>query len=275
MHSIWKGSLSFGLVNIPIKMYSASVEHELKFVMLHKTDLSPISYARICKAEQKEVPWKDIVKGFEYEKGEFIVLTQEDFEKANLKKTQSIEIINFASVEEIDSIYFEKPYYLEPEKGAVKAYSLLREALRKSKKVGVARFVLHNREHIALIKPFGNLLVLNQLRYADEIKEPEEVNVPAAEKSQAEELNVAIQLIDHLTKKFKPEEYKDTYTEEIKEVIAQKAKGKKVQAKGVPAKTSTKVYDIVSLLKESLKEAPKEKKSASPKNKKGSRKQSA
>src|SRR5215211_1486354 len=143
MRALWTGSLSFGLINIPMKLYSATQEHGLNFDMLHKKDLSPIRYARICKADGKEIPYKDIVKGYEYQKGDYVVLVEEDFKRANIKKTKSIEMIEFTKESEINPLYYEKPYYLEPDKGADKAYVLLREALLKSKKVGIAKFVLH------------------------------------------------------------------------------------------------------------------------------------
>lgn len=256
-HSIWKGALSFGLINIPVRVYSASRTRELKFKLLHKKDLSEIRYARICKADGKEVPWEDIVKGYEFQHGDYVVLTEEDFEKANLKKTKSIEILNFADEEEIDTIYFETPYYLEPEKGAEKAYVLLREALKDSKKVAIGRFVVRHHEHLAVIKPHGDILVLNQLRYESEIIDPKKLNIPKKEALPKKEFEIALELIDKLTKRFKPREYADTYTEEIKQVIKRKAKGKKVTIKKGEMPKSTKVHDIMSLLKQSLEQHKK------------------
>jgi DNA end-binding protein Ku len=258
MRSLWKGSIVFGLVNIPVKMYTASHEREFKFVMLHKKDMSQIRYARICKTEEKEVPWADIVKGYEYEPGEYVVLDDEDFKKANLTKSKSIEIIDFVKESEIDTFYYSKPYFLEPEKNADRAYALLREALNKSKKVGIAKFVIHNREHIAALKTFENAIVLNELRYSDEIAIPEDLKIPEKVKVAPKELDIALKLIDHLTSKFKPEAYKDTYTDELRAIIKQKAKGKKVHPKGQEPKPS-KVQDIMSLLKASLENEPKKK----------------
>ena len=251
MHALWKGSISFGLVNIPVNMYTASREHELKFVMLHKKDLSEIRYAKICKNEDVEVFWKDIVKGFEYQKGKYVVLTEEDFAKADVKRTKTIEIVSFAKEDEIDTIYYSKPYYLEPDKNAASAYSLLCEALKKSKKVGIARYVIHNREHIAVIKPYKNMLMLDQLRFADEIKLPKELEIPK-EKVSTKELDIAIKLIGQLTSPFDPKQYKDAYAEEIKRLIAQKAKGKKITTKPSQEPKPSKVHDIMSLLKASL-----------------------
>lgn len=249
--SIWKGSLSFGLVNIPIHMYTASQAKELSFVLLHKKDLSEIRYARICKNEEKEVPWNDIVKGYELEKGNFVVMKDEDFEKANLKKTKTIEIINFIDEDDIDTIYYVKPYYLEPDKNAEGAYSLLREALRKSKKVGLAKFVLRNREHLAVVKVHDNAIILNELRYENELIEAKDLSLPPVTKPNAKQLEVAIQLINQLTAPFEPQIYKDTFVEEMKKIIKQKAKGKPIHPKTDEPK-STKIHDIMSLLQASL-----------------------
>lgn len=256
MHAIWKGCISFGLVNIPVKMHSATREQELKFVLLHKKDQSQIRYAHVCKAEEKEVPWEEIVKGYEYHPGEFVVLDKEDFEKVNLEKTKSIEIVTFIPEKEVDSIYFVKPYFLVPEKGAAKAYHLLCEALRKTKKVGLARYVYHNREHVAIIKEYDKAIILNQLRYQDEILKLPKEEIPKIVKTTSSELEAATQLINQLTSRFKPEEYKSTYIEEIKEIIQQKAKGKKAHPKGHEPKP-TKVHDIMSLLKASLQQTKK------------------
>lgn len=259
MRSLWKGSISFGLVNIPVKMYSASRERELKFVMLHKKDLSEVRFARVCKNEEKEIPWEEIVKGFEYKNGEYVVLNQEDFEKADVHKTKTIDIIDFTEESEIDIIYYAKPYYLEPDKNSLKAYRLLCEALKKSKKVGIAKYVFHNHEHIAVIKPYNEMLLLMQLRYNDEITSAEEIKIDTKEKVASKEVEMAVKLIDQLTQPFNPAAYKDEYTQEIKEIIAKKAKGKKIQPKGAEPK-STKVHDIMSLLKASLETPPTKKK---------------
>lgn len=259
--AMWKGAITFGLVNIPVRMYTATEEHELSFTLLHKKDLSQIRYARICQTEGKEVPWSEIVKGYEYESGHFVVMTDEDFEKANPKKNKSLEIVNFVEESDIDSVYYVKPYFLEPDKNAENAYSLLREALKKSKKVGIARYVLRNKEHLAVVKLHGDVIILNEMRYADELRLPEDLKIPAASKASVKEVGVAVQLINQLTVPFKPEKYKDSYTEEIKQVVRKKSKGKLVHVKAEPVKSS-KVSDIMSLLKASLEEKPRKKKSA-------------
>lgn len=259
MRSIWKGALSFGLVNIPVAMYTASREKEISFVLLHKKDLSEIRYARICKTEEKEIPWEEIVKGYEYEKGNFVILDENDFEKANLKKTKTIEIISFVESTEIDSVYYVKPYFLEPVKNAENAYGLLREALVKSNKVGIARYVLRNKEHIGIVKVHDNMIVLNELRYQNELLNSDDLKIPEAVKPKAKELDIAIQLINHLTEKFKPSEFKDTYSEELKKIISQKSKGRPIHPKGEEPKMS-KVQDIMSLLQASLEEKKSTKK---------------
>ena len=253
MRSLWKGALSFGLVHIPVRMYTASIERELTFKLLHKKDFSEIRYARICKEDGKEIPWEDIVKGYETQNGDYIVLTQEDFERANLEKTRTIEILDFTYENEIDTIYYDTPYYLEPDKGAKSAYSLLYQALKQAKKIAVGRFVFHNHEHIGVIRIHKNILVLHQLRYHSQIKNFEELNISHSPVSQTE-LKLALKLIDELTESFKPEKYSDTYEDEVKEIIKKKAKGQKVTIKKKSSKESPKVHDILSLLKKSLKE---------------------
>ena len=184
MRAIWSGAISFGLVNIPVKLYTGvEAEEGLDLRMLSKQDMSPIRYARISTATNKEVEWKDIVKGYEVEKGKYVVITDEDFKKASPEKTNTVDIIQFADEEEIDPIYYEKPYYLVPDKGAAKPYALLLKALEKVKKVGIATCVIRNREHIFTLKPLeGGLLLMEQLRYVDEIKERPEVKDTASAK---------------------------------------------------------------------------------------------
>ncbi len=265
MRSIWKGALSFGLIHIPVRLYSASRSRELQFKLLHKQDLSEIRYARICKADGKEIPWTDIVKGYEYREGDYVVLTEEDFARANLKKTKTIEILEFAKEDEIEPIYYEKPYYLEPEQGAAKAYHLLREALKQSKKVAVGNFILKQHEHVGVIKPYKDILVLNQLRYNAELTHPKDLHIPKETSLPKNEVAIALELIDQLTKPFKPEDFKDTYTKEVKKIIEQKAKGKKVKIKKGAEEKPPKIHDIMSLLRTSLeqhKKKPKRRRAA-------------
>jgi len=252
MSAIWSGAISFGLVNIPVKLYSGtSAERALDLDMLSKKDMAPIRYARISTASNKEVEWKDIVKGYEIEKGKYVVITDEDFKKASPEKTNTIEILQFVDEKEIDSIYFEKPYYLVPDKGAAKPYMLLMKALEKAGKVAVATCVIRNREHIFSIKALGGeVLLLEQLRYADQINEIPDIKASSTKVTQ-QEINLALKLIDQLTEKFKPESFKDTYTDTMKKLIEAKAKGKKITAPAVEKKTAA-VKDLMSVLKQSL-----------------------
>jgi len=252
MRAIWSGAISFGLVNIPVKLYSGtSAERALDLNMLSKKDMAPIRYARISTATNKEVEWKDIVKGYEVEKGKYVVITDEDFKKASPEKTNTVEILQFVDEKEIDSIYFEKPYYLVPDKGAAKAYTLLMKALEKAGKVAIATCVIRNREHIFSIKSLHEqVLLLEQLRYADQINEIPDTKTSTTKVTQ-QEISLALKLIDQLTEKFKPEAFKDTYTETMMKLIDAKAKGKKITAPAAEKKTAA-VKDLMSVLKESL-----------------------
>lgn len=253
MRSMWKGSLCFGLVNIPIEMYRASRERDFKFVLLHDADHSLIRYARICKEEEKEVPWNHVVKGYESEKGQFIVMSDEDFERANQARSESIDIQQFTNADEIDSIFFEKPYYLEPQRGATKAYALFVAALKKSNKVGIATYVIHNRAHLGLVRVYHDLLVLNQLRYNDEIVQTKELKIPKS-KTIAKEVDMALKLVESMSGVFKPEQYKDTYVLEMKKTIQRKSKGEKVVLAPKKRVREAHVFDIMSALKASLDE---------------------
>lgn len=255
MRPIWSGVLSFGLINIPIKVYSGTAGTNIEFNLLHKKDYSPIRYAKVCRKEGKELTQDDIVKGYEYQDGDFVVLTNEDLKSVNLDRSQAIDVLDFVKEEEIDPIYFEKPYYLEPDKGAAKAYAILREALKKSKKVGVAKFVIHSREHLGIIKPHEKIIVLEQIRYEDQLAAWEKLTIPKTESPRAKELNMATSFIDHLTEHFDPEDYEDTFHEKLMKLIKQKLKGHKIQVAKVDEATPTKSADLMLMLKESLERA--------------------
>jgi DNA end-binding protein Ku len=261
MRSIWSGAISFGLIHIPVKLYSAVTESNLDFDMLRKQDLCPIRYARVCRDTGEEVPWQDIVKGYEYKKGDYVILEDEDFKRANVAKTQTIDVIDFVNASEIDFVYLEKPYYLEPVKEARKAYALLREALKKTGRAGLALFVLRNRQRLALLKPEGDLLILNQMRFASEIRKPEGLNLPPEAEASKKELDMAIKLIDELSEPFRPEQFHDTYREELERVIEEKAHGKTPEPRG-EAPVPTAVPDLMAKLRESLEAAKKKKKIA-------------
>ncbi|RYY67103.1 MAG: Ku protein [Chitinophagaceae bacterium] len=246
--SIWSGTISFGLVNIPVKLQSAVQSEELPLHMLAKKDMAPIKYARIDTKTGKEVDWKDIVKGYEYAKGKFVVVEDEDFEKASPQKSKSIDIVQFVKAEEIDPIYFEKPYYLLPAKGGEKTYRLLVKALEEAGTVGIAEFMLRNREHVCAIKPYKGLLLLDQMRYEEEIKEvPQLESGRVAEK----ELQLALKLIEQLTETFNPAAFKDDYIASLKKVIKAKAAGKLIRI-AEPEERSATVKDLMEVLKQSL-----------------------
>lgn len=251
MKSVWSGAISFGLVNIPVKLYSATGDDYIDLDMLAKQDLSPIRYARIAVSDGREVAFKDIVKGYEIEKGKYVVLNEEDFKNVNSRKNNLIEIVNFVNEDEIDSVYFEKPYFLEPDKNAAKPYALLREALRKSKKTGIATFVLKHREHIGAIKISGDVIILNQLRYTSNIRSADQLNLPEKSSVSPKEIEMGIKLIEQLTEKFNPANYKDTYVDELKKVLDLKAKGKSVAVKNKISET-THIKDLMSVIKASL-----------------------
>jgi DNA end-binding protein Ku len=239
-----------------VRLYSGSNPHEgIDLDMLHKDDHAPIRYARICRKDGEEIPWNDIVKGYEYREGDYVVLSKKELESIDAKKTQTIDIQQFVDQEDIDIRYFEKPYYLEPIKGGEKAYALLRSALEKSKKLAVAKFVLHGREHVAAVKPVGRALVLNQMRFPTDLREPDALSFPTDRDVTEKELEMALKLIKQETKAFIPEDLHDTYTEELEEMIKDKTKGKKpAKAHSKPVeKTSAK--DLMSALKASIKES--------------------
>lgn len=254
MRAIWNGSISFGLINIPVRMYSASNPREgIDLDMLHKSDHAPIRYSRVCRKDGEEVPWDDIVKGYEYRDGDYIVITQKEMDELDAKKTETIDIKQFVTEGDIDIRYFEKPYYLEPVKGGEKAYALLRAALEKSDKLALATYVFHQREHAAVIKPVGKALVLNQMRFPSDLRTGADLNLPTDREVNAKELDMAIKLIKQETKPFIAEDLHDTYTEELEELIKAKAKGKKPPKHDkAPSKTNAK--DLMSALKASLKE---------------------
>jgi DNA end-binding protein Ku len=252
MRSIWTGSISFGLVNIPIKLYSAAESRDgIQLHMLHEKDKAPIRYAKICSEEEKEVPYGEIVKAYEYAAGEFIVMSDEDFEAADARKTSTIDIVEFTNENQIDVRYLERPYYLEPQKGADKAYTLLREALRRSDKLAVARFVLRQREHLALIKTVGSVLVLNQMRFPADLRQPGGLKLPTAD-AQEHEVDMALKLIDQMTEPFIPEDFHDTYTEELQSRIEAKVAGQPAPEK--PAEAAP-VKDLMAALRASLEAA--------------------
>jgi DNA end-binding protein Ku len=252
--AIWKGAISFGLVNIPVGLYSAvRPANEIKLRMLRQSDQSPIKYKRVAEVDDKEVAWEDIVKGYEYDKGEFVILTKEDFDKVNVASNQTVDIREFVDLSDIDPMFFDQPYFLAPEKGGDKAYALLREALAKSGKVGIAKVVIKTREHLAAVKPLGEALVLELMHFPDELADPNELNLPGSAPGK-KELAMAEQLISSMSDKWRPEKWKDEYREAMMKLIEEKvsAPGKEPRAPKTAGRKATNVVDLVSVLQDSL-----------------------
>jgi DNA end-binding protein Ku len=266
--AIWKGSISFGLVNIPIALYPATRRDELKFRLLRKSDLSPVNYKRVAEKDGKEVPWDQIVKGYEYQKGKYVVLKEEDFQRVDLEATQTVDIQDFVDQEEIDPMFFYKPYYLEPQKGGDKAYALLRDALKDRGKVGIAKVVIKTRQYLAGVKPEDGALVLELMHFADELADPAKLHVPKKTEVGKREMNMAQSLIDSMSSKWNPEKYKDDYREALMEVIEGKveAGGKEIEEKPRKAPKPTKVIDLVSVLQKSLEQTTGAKKKSTAKS---------
>ena len=250
MRSLWTGSISFGLINIPVKIFSAVQESSLNLDMLDSKDHSNIKFKRVNENTGKEVAYENIVKGYKLDKG-YVILEEEDFEAADAVKTKTIEIINFVEEKEIDSLYYEQPYYLEPDKSAMKAYALLRDALQSSGKVGVTTFVLRNKEGLAILKPYKNVIVLNRIRFAQEIRETSDLKLPPISKTKTKEVQMANKLVAQLTEKFNITKYKDTYTAKLLKRIKEKSKGKKITAPKMKV-VKRQSDDLMDMLKASL-----------------------
>ena len=250
--AMWKGSLAFGLVNIPIELYSATRDHRPKFRLLHAKDEAPVRYERVCQTEGKPVAWEDLVKGYEYEKGQFVVLTKEDFKTAAVEKTKTIDILDFVDPATVDERYFETPYYLQPGKGADRAYALLREAIRDSGKLGVAKIILRDAQHLAAVEAIGDALVLTMMRFADELADLGDFRFPKAEAIRPAELKMARQLIDSLSAEWNPEKYTDEYRDNLLKVIQAKLKGKAPRLRERETAQSADVVDLMARLRASL-----------------------
>jgi DNA end-binding protein Ku len=254
--AIWSGSISFGLLNVPVKLYSAVSKKNVSFRELRASDGSRIRHKRVAEADGEEVPYEEIVKGYEVAPDQFITVTREELEELDPKKTRAIEIEDFVDLDEIDPIYFDHPYYLGPDKGAEKAYRLLVEAMEDSRKVAVARFVLRNRESLAALRPMNGVLTMATMRFADEVVSPEEIveaiDGEADGKPQKRELDMAKTLIDSLSSDFEADKYRDEYREELLALLERKAKGEEVVAATTEAPKPTKAPDLMAALEESL-----------------------
>jgi DNA end-binding protein Ku len=253
MPAIWKGSLAFGLVNIPVELRTAIRSDHISFRLLHEEDLSPVKYERVCQADGETVPWNEIVKGYEYEKGKFVVLTDKDFKAAALEASKTIDILDFVQQDEIDPRYFETPYYLVPSKGAEKSYALLREAIRSTGAVGVGKIIIRQTQHLAGIKVLGDALVLEIMRFSNELVDPSEYSFPRRSDVRPQELKMAEQLVENLAEPFDPSRYTDDYRANLMKVIKAKMRGKKIkleESEGAPVDSN--VLDLMSRLRASL-----------------------
>jgi len=259
--ALWKGAISFGLVYIPVEMYTAVQEHDLDLTMLDRRDFSPVGYKRYNKKSGKEVTWDDIVKGYEYEDNEYVVLSDEDLKRANVEATQTIDIVAFVEAADVPLTYYETPYYLAPSRGGAKVYALLRETLRKAGKIGIATVVMRTKQHLCALVCVEDKIVLNTLRYASEIRSAEELKLPPATLKAAgisdKELQMALSLVDGMSEDWKPEQYHDTYKEDVMAMIKKKIKAGQTKTITAPEKDSgtpkaSNVVDLVALLQNSL-----------------------
>jgi DNA end-binding protein Ku len=260
--SLWKGAISFGLVNVPVELHSAKKRAaELDMTMLDKRDLAPVGYQRVNKATGKEVAWRDVVKGYEYKDDKYVVLSDEDFRRANPEASRTVDILAFVELADIEPQYFETPYYLKPEKRGEKAYALLRETLQKAGKAGVASVVIRTKQYLAALVAQDDLLVLNTLRYAEELKAPSELEVPKA-KVTPKELDMALRLVDDMADKWQPAKYKDTYRDDLLKRIKEKVKAGQTEELTEPEKDAARpakgadVIDLMALLKKSVEKKP-------------------
>ena len=259
MASIWKGSLTFGLVSIPVELRPAVRSDHISFRLLHAEDLSPVKYERVCQADGETVPWSEIVKGYEYTKGKYVVLTDEDFKAAALESSKTIDILDFVKEDEIDPRFFDTPYYLVPAKGGEKAYALLREAIRRSGAVGIGKITIRQSQHLAGIKAVGDALVLELMRFANELVDAEEFTFPTADGVRPQELQMAEQLVANLAEPFEPAKYTDDYRANLMRIIKAKMKGKKaVLEEQEPSTGDARVIDLMERLQASLKQGTRD-----------------
>jgi DNA end-binding protein Ku len=256
-HAIWSGAINFGLVTIPVKLFTAVKTDDLSFNMLHAKDEGRIKYERICSVDGKPVPWDEIVKGYEYEKGEYVVLTDDDFAKVNPEATQSVDILEFVELDKISPMFFDKPYYLEPTKQGRHAYALLREALATSNRVAIARVVIRTKEYIAAVKPIDGALVLELMHWASEIVTSDSLEIPGSEQLPQKEMEMARMLIDTMSvDEFEPEKFTNRYHDELLTMIEARAAGKELPTpKKAPARP--KVVNLMDVLAQSLEESKK------------------
>ena len=253
--SLWKGSISFGLVNIPVELHTAVRDHRPRFRMLHAADKSPVKYERVCIRDGHAVAWEELVKGYEYAKGHFVVLTKDDFKAAAVEKTRTIDIIDFVNADAIDDRFFETPYYLVPSNGGERAYALLREAIRESDRIGIAKFILRDAQHLAAVEAIDDAIVLSVMRFADELADPKPLGFPASDGIRKAELDMAKALVNSLAADWDPEKYTDEDVDNLMRIIKGKVKGKKVTFEQPEAAPKGEVVDLMERLRRSLDQA--------------------
>src|SRR5712671_6900919 len=253
--ALWKGSISFGLVNIPIEMHTAVRDHRPKFRMLHAKDKSPVKFERVCVRDGHAVAWDDLIKGYEYAKGQFVAVTKEDFQAAAVEKTRTVDIIDFVKTDEVDDRFFETPYYLVPAKGGERAYALLREAIRDSGRIGIATFILRDAQHLAAVEVIENAIVLSVMRFADELVDVHQFDFPAVQGVRKPELDMAKALVNSLAAEWDPSKYTDQYRENLMRIIKGKLKGKEVELEPIAEPRRGDVVDLMERLRKSLEES--------------------
>jgi len=250
--AIWSGSLSFGLVNIPVEVHTAVREHRPHFRLLHAKDRSPINFARVCQQDGQTVAWDDLVRGYEYEKNRFVVLTKEDLGAAALEKTRTIDVLDFVEAGAIDDRFFDKPYYLVPRKGGESAYALLRAAMNESGRIGIGKFILREAQHLAAVEGIGDALVLSTLRFADELVDTKSLSFPGSRNLKKAELTMAKQLVEHFASEWAPEKYTDDYRDNLMRIIKAKMKGKTPDLVWEERPHDSNVVDLMERLRQSL-----------------------
>jgi DNA end-binding protein Ku len=250
--ALWKGAIAFGLVSIPIELHTAVRDHRPKFRMLHAKDKSPVRFERVCIRDGHPVAWEDLIKGYEYSKGHFVVLSKEDFRAAAVEKTRTVDIVDFVKSDEIDDRFFETPYYLVPARGGERAYALLREAIRESDRVGIAKFILRDAQHLAAVEVIGKALVLTVMRFADELVDTSGFDFPEATHVRKSELDMAKALVNSLAAEWDPSKYTDQYRENLMRLIQGKMKGKEVELESPREPRQAEVVDLMERLRRSL-----------------------
>jgi DNA end-binding protein Ku len=258
--SLWKGAISFGLVNIPVVLYSAENRNSFDLTMLDRRNMKPVGFKRYNKETGKDVAWEDIVKGYEYEKERYVVLTDEDFRRANVEATQTVDIVSFVDAGDIAPTYFETPYYLAPDKRGEKGYALLRETLKKTKKVGIAQVVIRTRQYVCALIPHEDVIVLNTLRYANELKSAKDIDVPSNRKTAGvspREVEMATKLVEEMSDSWKPEKFRDTYHEDLLKLIDKRVQAGQTEViteaePEAKTKAPAQVVDLMALLKKSV-----------------------